>query len=160
MKKFNVSVLIILFFGLFIVGCEKRELGSPADIHWDRDSCERCAMVISDRKYASEIINPKSGKLHKFDNIAGAILWLDENKISWKDEAILWVKDAKNEKWINAREAFYTTGNITPMSYGLAAYASKENLEGKSFLNFQEAIEEIYKVEKFNTKVVQKMEIK
>ncbi len=78
MREFS---LFITFFTLFIIGCgEKRDLSSPKKVHWDRDMCQRCRMVLSDRKFAVEIIEPKSGRVYYFDDIGCAVLWLEEEK--------------------------------------------------------------------------------
>jgi len=157
MKKFNLSVLLFIFIGLFISGCEKKEIGGVVKVHWDRDMCERCKMAISERKFAFEIINPKNNKSYKFDDIGCGVLWLDEEKIPWKDEAIFWITDAKDGKWIDAKKAFYTDDSITPMAYGLAAYTSQTKPQNKKLISFNEAIKIVYDVEAYNIKKVQEL---
>ena len=157
MKRFNLSVLLFILVGLFIIGCEKKEIGGVAKVHWDRDMCERCKMAISERKFAFEIINPKSDKSYKFDDIGCGILWLDEEKIPWKNEAIFWITDAKTGKWIDARKAFYTDESITPMAYGLAAYTEQTKPKDMKLVSLDEAIKIIYKVEAFNIQKVQEL---
>ena len=114
-------------------------------------------MAISERKYAFEIVNPKSGKTYKFDDIGCAVLWMDEEKIPWKNKAILWITDAKNGKWINARKALYTDDSITPMAYGLAAYTSKSVPKNHEIVDYKKAVKIIYKVEKLNTQKLEEM---
>jgi nitrous oxide reductase accessory protein NosL len=157
MKKFNLSILLFIFVGLFIVGCEKKEVGGVAKVHWDRDMCERCKMAISERKFAFEIINPKNDKSYKFDDIGCGILWLDEEKIPWKDSAIFWITDAKDGHWINARTAYYTDESITPMAYGLAAYSKENRPKQTNFLSFEDAKKIVYKVEEFNIQKVKEL---
>ena len=146
---FYILVMPLFFISFF--GCEKKEIGSPEKIHWDRDMCERCKMAVSERKYAAEIINPKTGKVYKFDDIGCATLWLDEEKIPWKQSAIIWVTDAKTGKWIDAKKAKYIEGAITPMAYGLSAYSEKTLPKGKNSLDFQTAVQKIKKIEKLNS---------
>ncbi len=149
MKRFFLPLLMIIFiFG----GCEKRDKTAPVPIHWDRDSCERCDMAISERKYAVEVVNPKTGKHHLFDDIGCAVLWMDENKIPWKKDAIIWITDAKTGKWINAKKAEYTDDRITPMAYGIAAFTKETLPKGEKPLTFEEAKKVIYKIEEFNKK--------
>jgi nitrous oxide reductase accessory protein NosL len=148
MKKFKLFFLLLLSLGLFFSGCEKKKIGEPVKIHWDRDVCERCNMIISDRRFAFEIINPNSGKVHKFDDMGCGIMWLKENKVNWKNKAIMWIVDAKDGKWINAKKAYYTTDNITPMAYGLAGYTKATMPKGKKVIDFKEAIKHVFKINK------------
>jgi len=143
------------FFILFgFSGCDRKPSGAAQQMHWDRDMCERCKMAISERKFAVQIIDPKTGKDYKFDDIGCAVLWLDEEKIPWRDQAIIWITDAKTGKWINARKAYYIDGAITPMAYGLAAYG-KDTLPLRAHpVNFSEAVKRIRRVEKENSKKV------
>ena len=148
--KRAIFLVLSLLFVLNFSGCEKKDKTKPVKMHWDRDMCERCDMAISERKYAVQVINPKTGKHHLFDDIGCAVLWMDENKIPWRDKAIIWITDAKTGKWINARKALYTDDMITPMAYGIAAFTKKTLPKGEKPLTLQEAIKVIHKVEKFN----------
>ncbi len=157
MKKFKLYLFVLLSFSLFFTGCEKKKIGGVEKIHWDRDVCQRCKMAISERKYAFEIVNPKNGKTYKFDDIGCAILWMDEEKIPWKDKAILWITDAKTGKWIDARKAYYTNDSITPMAYGIAAYTKKDIPKGGKIISLNYAKKTIYEVEKLNMKKLKEM---
>jgi len=152
MNKFKLFILLFLSLGLFFSGCEKKKTGEPVKIHWDRDACERCNMILSDRRFAFEIINPTSGKVHKFDDMGCGIMWLKERNVPWKNRAIIWIIDAKNGKWINARKAYYTTGNVTPMAYGLAGYTKKTLPKGKKSIDYKKAVKHIYKIDKLEEK--------
>ncbi len=160
MNKFKLLLLFLVTVGLFFTGCEKKKIGGVNPIHWDRDMCERCKMAISERKFAFEIINPDNGKTYKFDDIGCAVLWMDEEKIPWKDRAILWITDAKTGKWIDARTAYYTDDSITPMAYGLAAYTKDTKPKNHEIIGFKEAVNIIYEVEKLNTEKLEEMKKK
>jgi len=147
MKKFSSLVILFLVAFLF-VACQKKENNGLAKVHWDRDNCERCVMVISEKQYAVQIQNPLSKQMHKFDDIGCAVLWFEETQKDWFDKAVIWVKDAKNQDWIDARTASWTYGNITPMNYGLAAYSKQTHPAGKKALNFIEATDIINKQDK------------
>jgi len=151
MKRF--SFFLIMIFVLF--GCNSKKIGDVEKVHWDRDMCERCKMAISERKFAFEVINPKTGKAYKFDDIGCGILWLDEEKIPWKDKAILWVTDAKNGKWLDARKAYYTDDSITPMAYGFAAFSNDTKPKGKELKDFKYVKKMIFEIEKLNSNKVQ-----
>jgi len=143
--------LISLIYILGVSGCgESRHKGEAEKIHWDRDMCERCKMVVSERKYAAEIVDPKSDKVYKFDDLGCAVLWLEEEKIPWADQAKIWVTDAKTGKWLDARKAKYTDDSITPMAYGVAAFNDQTFPKGHRVLHFDEVVELIKKIEAKN----------
>jgi len=151
MRKFSFILLLLLA----IIGCEKKDIGAVQKIHWDRDMCERCKMAVSDRKFAFEIIDPNSGKAYKFDDIGCGILWLEEEKIPWRDKAIMWVTDAKTGKWIDAKKAYYSDDSITPMAYGFAAYSKETKPKDKKLHDFNYVKKMIFEIEKLNTQKVE-----
>ena len=119
-------------------GCEERSTTDVAEVHWDRDMCARCVMVVSDRQNSVQVRDPK-GKTYMFDDIGCMVLWFKNNKITWQDKATIWVNDVETGKWINARTAIYNSGNTTPMAYGFSAHATKDNLKKEDkILTFEE----------------------
>ena len=121
-KVFFFSIILVLGFS----GCEKKQITTELqEVHWDRDMCARCKMVTSDRHHTVQVINPKTGKAYMFDDIGCALLWFDDENISWKAEAKVWITNAKTGEWIDARKAYYDAGNVTPMAYGFAAHMKK-----------------------------------
>jgi len=144
-KLFGIF-LISIFFG----ACQKKDSSLPQKVHWDRDMCERCKMVLSDRDFATEIINPKTHKVYYFDDIGCAVLWLKEGKIPWAKSAKIWVKDGKTKKWIDARKAKYVDDAITPMAYGFKAYEAQNFPKNKKMINFDQMIKKVEEIEKRN----------
>ena len=76
-----------LAYGLgvpFLLGsCEKKNPKQlPARLSWDRQSCARCAMAISDRRYAAQLVKA-DGKAYFFDDIGCALQFLEARE--WKD---------------------------------------------------------------------------
>jgi copper chaperone NosL len=136
-KLFQILILITLIFNF--TACEKKVSTEVKEIHWDRDMCSRCVMVVSDRNQTVQVINPKNGEVNVFDDIGCAILWFKDQNIKWHDEAIIWINDIKTGKWINARTAYYDTMNLTPMAYGFGAHEKKEEIqEGLEIIDFNE----------------------
>lgn len=116
---------------LSFLGCERKiELGVH-DVHWDRDMCVRCKMVVSERQYAAQTTDPTTGKTYYFDDIGCVVLWFEEDKIDWADKAIIWVTDVNSGEWINAREAAWSTISVTPMAFGYAAHKVGTEPEGE-----------------------------
>ena len=131
------------------IGCKERSKTDVEKVHWDRDMCARCVMVVSDRKNTTQVRNPKTGKTYMFDDIGCTILWFNENKIEWKDKAIIWITDIKTGEWIDARTAFYDTENITPMAYGFSAHKDKAHIKnGQEVINFKELSKRVIKIGK------------
>jgi len=151
MKKFKFLFFTGLLFLLVFPSCDKKSTGEVVKMHWDRDMCERCKMAISERKFAVQIIEPESGRDYKFDDIGCAVLWMDETNIPWRDQAIIWVTDAKSGLWLDAREAKYTEGAITPMAFGFAAYSDETLPDGAKTYDLPRVTEKIREIEKKNT---------
>jgi len=145
------NLLTFLGLALFLIhfsGCEKRSISTnPAEVHWDRDMCVRCAMVVSDRKNTTQAINPENGKVYMFDDIGCMILWFQNENISWRDKAVIWITDANTGKWIDARKAFYDTENITPMAYGFSAHKSKDEIKKRQeVIDFNEVVKRVKEI--------------
>jgi nitrous oxide reductase accessory protein NosL len=103
-----------------------------AEIKWDRDTCTRCSMVISDRRFAAEMRGGEKDTVFKFDDIGCAAFWMrDKQKdYPWMTELAtrLWVADsgANGEKWLDARKAYYSGGKMSPMGYNHGARSFAE----------------------------------
>ena len=112
-----VAALPVL--GVALSACSREPLSGPGEIKWDRDVCERCSMVISDRLFAAQIRDPMK-KLHKFDDFGDAVFFLEHQ--SWSDAEIeFWVADSRDGHWLDARKVWYVAGKRTPMLYGYGA---------------------------------------
>ena len=68
------------FLGLIVLlalsACSDNGTG-PVEVKWDRDACERCRMVLSDRYHAAQIRGgpaDRKARVYKFDDIGGAIV--------------------------------------------------------------------------------------
>lgn len=118
------TVLMLLAAAPLVAGCKPQSEG-PEPIRWGREFCEVCGMIISEPQFASEIRGPDR-KLHKFDDIGDAVNWLDLQ--TWRDDPGIefWVMDYESgragNQWIDARQAHYRAGVISPMDYGFAAF--------------------------------------
>ncbi len=142
------KMLLLLFPILFFMGCEKRPVDELHKVHWDRDMCERCKMVVSDRKHTVQVINPQTTRSYMFDDIGCMVLWFDEEKIAWKNDAIIWITDVNSGEWIDAKKAYYDTMNLTPMAYGIGAHKERYSIkEGEEMLQYDAINERILKIE-------------
>lgn len=113
--------LLVLIPLLVLAACFEPD-GGPGTLRFDRDTCELCRMMISDPRFAAQVRGGADRKAYLFDDIGDAVNWLREQP--WKDDPSveIWVNDYDNpEQWLNAREAVYIRGVISPMDYGFAA---------------------------------------
>jgi hypothetical protein len=103
-----------------------------AEIKWDRDTCVRCNMVISDRRFASQIRGGEKDTAFKFDDIGCLVFWLRDKLSNYPWIAApatrMWVADAaskpgENVRWLDPRKAQYAGGRSSPMGYNYAAVA-------------------------------------
>jgi len=140
---------ILLFLAMFLfLGCSESETNKGASkMHWDRDMCSRCVMVISDRKNSIQLKMQNSKKVNKFDDIGCMVLWAEELGIKLlTSKDIIWVTDVVSGEWIDARNAIYTADNVTPMAFGYSAYKSKNDIpQDKSILTFNDVYKKIKK---------------
>ena len=117
---------LLLAGGALLAGCGKKG-NCPegmAEIKWDRDTCVRCNMVISDPRFAAELRGGEKDTAFKFDDIGCVAFWLKAQP--WGAAAArIWVADAGSRgnevQWLDARKAQYLGGKSSPMGYNFAA---------------------------------------
>ena len=138
--------LIFVITVMLLAGCSETSTG-PVEVKWDRDVCERCRMMLSDRYHAAQIRGGEKSKVYKFDDIGGAILWIQDKE--WKDNESteIWVNDHRTGNWIDARKAWYVTGQSTPMEFGLGAQR-EEPVDGMNYVEAEAFI--IQRDKKYN----------
>jgi len=113
------------------------------EIKWDRDTCTRCRMAISDRRFAAEVRGGPQDQVFKFDDIGCVVFWLKEQ--AWGNEANvrLWLADAASKpdrlNWLDPRQARFVGGKTSPMGYNFAAYGA---VDGNS-LSFEQMREQV-----------------
>lgn len=111
-------------------GCKKGNWpDGMAEIVWDRDTCARCKMVISDRRFAVQVRGGPDNTAYKFDDIGCLVFWLRDqaDKHPWLVDAATryWVADFGSKSreemtWLDPKKAQYTTRS-SPMGYNFAA---------------------------------------
>ena len=142
------TILLSLVWLLLLQGCSGDSGSGPKEVKWDRDACERCRMVLSDHTHAAQIRYTPPDKQRSvvalFDDIGCATLWLDDKP--WRDDAKteIWVTDHRTGQWIDARKAFYVSGHLTPMEYGLGAQLEP----APEAMTYEQAKQQIISVEK------------
>jgi len=104
---------------LAVSACGQSSTG-PAEIKWGRETCEYCGMIIDDPHFAAQV-RGADHKVHKFDDLGDAVLWMA--KQGWADDASVefWVGGVETGQWLDGRKAFYIDGQHTPMAHGYGA---------------------------------------
>lgn len=124
--EMRVALLLVIAAALF--GCAKEPKG-PEAVKWDRDDCELCRMILSDRAFVAETRAGPKRRIAKFDDIGCAFFYLKEH--GWLDDpkTEFWVADYQNDSdnttWLDARKAYYVPNLTTPMDYGFGATSEK-----------------------------------
>lgn len=143
MKKFApfiiiivfVSVLVVVFLSLgksqnMVVIKEGNLKQIPLKMELGKYQDSYCGMVIDDMAYVSQVVAP-DGKTWFFHDHGDFVLWL-ENK-PFKKDAKIWVMSRDTHKWIDAKGAYYSRDEITPMGFGFGAYEQKQ----ERFVDFE-----------------------
>ena len=125
----------LLFLTTLLAACSSGEI-APVPIEAG-DMCSNCRMAISERQFASEIIE-QSEKVHKFDDI-GCLLKFKEKMGDTLDPAAIFVTGVSSREWVRAEKAFFVrSANFkTPMGSGIVAYSNASEA-GAEALNFEQ----------------------
>ncbi len=132
LARLGAVPLLLTPLAAALSGCAKK--GWPegmAEIKWDRDTCTRCSMVISDRRFAVELRGGPGDSAYKFDDIGCMVSWMQDKaeERKWAHDAAtrMWVADFDSKsreqmRWLDPRRAFFVT-RTSPMAYNFAAVA-------------------------------------
>ncbi|MGE5469385.1 MAG: hypothetical protein ACM3X0_01170 [Bacteroidota bacterium] len=128
--RLGIGSLLLTPLAAALSACKTK--GYPegmAEIKWDRDTCTRCKMVLSDRRFAVEMRGGPDDMVFKFDDIGCLVVWMQEKaeKYPWMADAAtrLWVADFASKsreemQWLDPKRAQYVT-KTSPMAYNFAA---------------------------------------
>lgn len=117
-KVNKFKTILPLFLFLLFIGCgdsDSDKLGLKS-VKLNRDICTRCTMIISDPRYVSQVVMKNETKV--FDDIGCAVHWVKDKKIK---NFKIYVKDSDSNRYINAKDAYYSSGN-SPMGYNFLAH--------------------------------------
>lgn len=123
--KIHTAVVLLVLAAAFVSGCSQK----PQEVRYGEDQCAHCKMVITDPRFASEIVTSK-GKAIKFDAIECMASYIKNNQDELAD-AKLWVSDfAKEGSWVDARKAYYVQSQEiqSPMGKSLLAFKTTDEL--------------------------------
>lgn len=126
----TVKTIIRLFLPvlIFLTGCLSQE---PSDVEIHTDECTYCKMVISDGRFATQIVSDK-GKSYPFDSIECMAAYEHQNA-TIAEGAKLYVSDFTDPgKWLLVEESdIYMSDDIqSPMGLSLFALSKESNVPG------------------------------
>lgn len=123
-KRTPPLIIVLLLTGWLLSSCgSEPDISQPPEIRYGEDTCERCFMIINEARYAAAYVT-SDGKSHLFDDIGGMLAHFEEMA---DDVAVFWVHDFETEEWLKADDAFFVeSGHITPMGYGIVAFAEED----------------------------------
>jgi nitrous oxide reductase accessory protein NosL len=133
MKYLTVIIAIAIAVVLFVSTSKKDDLVATIEGNTQKQPIKiipnhftdvQCAMTIKDEHHACEVVSP-NGKTWFFDDIGCLVKWLEDK--SFKDQAIIWTHAEDTGAWIDAKKAWYTLTDRTPMHYGFGAREKKED---------------------------------
>ncbi len=110
----SARTLAVLALGASLWGCDKLEVAQ--DPVWGKQACDHCHMLVSDKRFAAQLVTQAGDRLH-FDDVGCLAAYVAERH---PQIAHAWVRTAAGS-WVDARRAHYATGFQTPMGYGVAA---------------------------------------
>ncbi len=125
-KRAGYIAIITALFGILTTGCST----DPAEIHYGSDECAHCRMMISDSRFAGQIVTEK-GKAIKFDAIECLAAYHRTNSENM-EAAKIWISSFNEPgRWLPVHEAHIVRSHVikSPMGEGLLALPSQNEVE-------------------------------
>ena len=128
------TILIIILFSTssfkqLTVVTQNNHTKQPIQIKSSQYKDRFCNMTIKDITYSAQVVLPNNDTLF-FDDIGCLVLWLKDQPN--KEKIVLWVWAKDVNRYIDAKKAWYSLIESTPMHYGFGAYKIKQT----NYINF------------------------
>ena len=123
MKKISLIHLFVIV--LFACGSSQSWPPKPAAIHLGEESCAACRMIISEERYGAQL--HERGKPVQLYDDYGCLL--TRRSIGDSNRRVIYVRSFENGNWLAEHQAFYVVSKeiLSPMAYGVAAFATRES---------------------------------
>ena len=123
----QIKYSLILF--LLVVGCRKARPVGPPDIEWGKDTCSRCGMIISEKRYAGGYVDD-SGDSVIYDDL-GELFQAAKGRADLLPK--IYVSVSEDAQWLPASKAYFVhiQNFPTPMGYGRVAFS--DSAQGLQF---------------------------
>ena len=162
MKKFIplfiVLILIFIIVTIFLSLASNQQMvvikeGNfkqlPLKMKLNKHQDSDCGMVIEDLEYASQVV-AKNGKTWFFHDAGGYVNWLKDK--DFQNEVVIWSMSKDSKKWIDAKKAFFSQTDPTPMGYGFGTYENKKD----GYIYFETMRLKMLRGETMNNPVIRK----
>lgn len=106
--KLALNVVLLL-----VMAAACQTAAEAADPVWGKQVCDACRMLVSDPRYAAQLLDAE-GERSFYDDIGCLTEALDALPAPPRG---IWVRDATG-RWIDARGAHYGSSAPSPMDYG------------------------------------------
>ncbi len=156
-KLIPLSIFIAIIALLFISLSKKEQMISvyqgnydqkPLDLNLNHLQDPQCKMTIEDISHSAQVA-AKSGKSWIFDDVGCMVLWLSDKDLK---DAKLWVWAEDKKAWIDAKKAWYSIDESTPMRHGFGAYEKKK----EGFIDFNEMRNRVLRGEDLTNPIIRK----
>ncbi len=149
-----IAIIITIFLSMskskqMVVLKEGNSTQTPLDIVLGKYQDSDCGMTIEDMTYVSQVIS-SDGKTWFFHDHGGMANWLKDK--SFKDNAKIWVMSKDSKKYIDAKTAWFSRTDTTPMGYGFGAYEIKQD----GFISFDEMLLKVLRNEDLRNPYIKK----
>jgi len=131
------KLLISLFVLLSLSSCETKDpslieylfaSSNPQKIALDFDAskatCPKCRMGVEHKENAAQVVF-EDEKTYIFDDVGCLVLWIEQVKAN-KEAIKMFVFAKDTHRWIDAKKAFYSIKDETPMGYGFGGYEKNQ----------------------------------
>jgi len=133
-----------LFLVLSLSSCETKDpslieylfaSSNPQKIALDFDAskatCPKCRMGVEHKENAAQVVF-EDEKTYIFDDVGCLVLWIEQVKAN-KEAIKMFVFAKDTHRWIDAKKAFYSIKDETPMGYGFGGYEQNQT----EFIDFE-----------------------
>ena len=96
-----------------VVGCQ--DASGPIEPAWGKQACANCAMLVSDRRYAAQLVDADGAHVF-FDDPGCMATWMIEHT---RAPRRAWVHSG-SASWVDATSTKYVSRQPSPMGFGFA----------------------------------------
>ena len=132
-RRLGIGGLMLTPLAAALSGCKKDNWPEGmVEIKWDRDTCVRCSMVISDRRFAAQLRGGPENTAFKFDDPGCLAFWLKDKAVKYPwmaDQSTkIWLADFNSKSreemnWLDPKLTQFIT-RTSPMGYNFAAVST------------------------------------
>ena len=149
-----ILIIVIIFLSMsnkkqMVVLKEGNTTQMPLEIVLGKYQDSDCGMVINKMDFVSQVVS-NDGKTWFFHDHGGLANWLKDKP--FKDTAKIWVMKMDTKKYIDAKSAWFSRTDITPMGYGFGAYENKQD----GFISFEEVALKVLRNEDLRNPYIKK----